>query len=153
MEIQKKPSQKASFRMSLYTVRFLIAFFAVFAVFLPYILRNFTHFTVGDDTLYSVMIGVIYVSYVPIYTALVALHKLLINIRREILFADCNVAILGCLSWCCLAVGIIYGLFSLLYVWSLFAAILGCFMWLILRVLKNVFEQAVYIKHENDLTV
>jgi len=32
-------------------------------------------------------------------------------------------------------------------------AILAAFMGLILRVLKNVFEQAIEIKEENDLTI
>lgn len=153
MELQKKPSQKASFKMSLYTVRFLFVFFAVFGVFLPYILKNFTHFVAGDDTLYPIMLTVIYISYIPIYIAFIGLHKLLLNIRREILFEDSNVTILTCLSWCCFAIGVIYGLFGILYIWSLFAALLGCFMWMILRVLKNVFEQAVHIRCENDLTV
>lgn len=153
MEIKKSPAQKASFKMSLYTVRFLIVFLAVFAAFLPYVLKNFTHFVSAEDALYPVMLAVIYISYIPIYTALFSLHRLLINIRRDILFADVNVSILACLSWCCFAVGVIYGIFSVLYIWSLLAALVGCFMWLVLRVLKNVFEQAVYIKNENDLTV
>ena len=149
----KQPAQCFSFRLSLYMVRLLFVFLAVFAFFLPYILKNFTHFVAGDDSLFPIMLLVIYSSYVPFYVALFSLHGLLMNIRRDILFENKNVRFLTALSWCCFAVAVLYGLFAVRYIWSLFAALLGCLMWMVLRVLKNVFDKAVYMKHENDLTV
>ena len=57
------------------------------------------------------------------------------------------------MSWCCIAAGFVYfaaGWFD----WYLFVfAAAAAFVGLMLRVVKNVFAQAVAIKAENDYTI
>ena len=57
------------------------------------------------------------------------------------------------MSWCCIAAGLVYfaaGWFD----WYLFVfAAAAAFVGLMLRVVKNVFAQAVAIKAENDYTI
>ena len=64
-----------------------------------------------------------------------------------------NVKLLRILSYCCFSVTLIFIYFSIYTPVSLAIALAAAFMGLILRVLKNVFSQAVELREENDLTV
>lgn len=85
--------------------------------------------------------------------ALVALNRLLVNISKETVFAEENVACLRCISWMCMLAAcafVVIALWRVIFIMpALFAAMLG----LVLRVLKNVFEKAIEIKSENDFTI
>ena len=85
--------------------------------------------------------------------ALFYLYRLLHNISLENVFFAENVQCLRVLSWCCLIAGLVF----FIGVWfSPMLAILGGaagFVGLILRVVKNVFAQAVALKDENDATI
>lgn len=96
---------------------------------------------------------VLYISMLPAGIALGCLDLLLRNIRRGIIFAPVNVSYLRVLSWCCFFVGVIFFFFGFYYVLALIVGAAAAFMGLILRVLKNVFEQATAIKEENDYTI
>lgn len=85
--------------------------------------------------------------------ALWHLHGLLQAIARADVFCVQNVARLRALSWACLGAG----LFFLTGCWyaptlALLSAA-AAFVGLILRVVKNVFAQAVALKKENDFTI
>lgn len=85
--------------------------------------------------------------------ALYRLSRLLHAIGKGDVFSTENVAHLRALSWCCL----VAGLFFLSSCWyaptCTILAAAAAFVGLILRVVKNVFAQAVALKHENDLTI
>ena len=68
-------------------------------------------------------------------------------------FVEENVKALRAISWCCFLVAIVFFAFFFYYILGLILAILAAFAGLVLRVVKNVFAQAVEIKEENDLTV
>lgn len=94
-----------------------------------------------------------YTLAVPAAVALWALHLLLRNIGEEEVFIPENVRILRVLSWCCIVVGLICLVSTLYYMPYLIIAIAAAFVGLILRVVKNVFAEAVHIKNENDFTI
>lgn len=94
-----------------------------------------------------------YSSAIFIAAALYLLHCLLNNIRREIVFDICNVKCLRYLSWCCLAAGVIYLLSGFYFALFWVLAVMAVFISLIIRVIKNVFAQAVQLKEENDYTI
>lgn len=98
-------------------------------------------------------LATIYVGGVAAVALLLLLYRLLHNISRGQVFVPTNVALMRYISWGCFAGGVV-GLVSALYYlpWGLVGAV-ACFAGLILRVLKNVFAQAVEIKTENDYTV
>ena len=98
-------------------------------------------------------LAVTYSSAVPAALVLFCLHRLLKNISAEDVFCEENVRHLRTMSWCSIAAGLVYfaaGWFD----WYLFVfAAAAAFVGLMLRVVKNVFAQAVAIKNENDYTI
>lgn len=95
----------------------------------------------------------LYVGGVAAVALLLLLYRLLHNIGLGQVFVPSNVALMRYLSWGCFAGGAV-GLVSALYYlpWGL-VGLAACFVGLILRVVKNVFAQAVELKNENDYTV
>ncbi|MBE6852175.1 MAG: DUF2975 domain-containing protein [Ruminococcus sp.] len=86
---------------------------------------------------------------------LIFLFRLLNNISRRQVFEKSNTTCLRLISWCCFFVSALlfaWGLLTFLEVIFLAGFVTG-FMGLILRVLKNVFEEAVSIREENDYTI
>lgn len=112
--------------------------------------------TVGGNYLESkrtLFFITLYTSAIFIAAALYHLHCLLNNIRKEIVFEKCNVKCLRYLSWCCLAAGVIYVISGFYFALFWVLAVMAVFISLILRVIKNVFAQAVQLKEENDYTI
>ena len=81
------------------------------------------------------------------------LWRLLRNIRAQIVFDLKNVALLRAVSWCCVGAGLICLGSSVYYLPFLAIAIAAGFMALIVRIVKNVFEQAILMKVDLDLTI
>lgn len=116
---------------------------------------------------------------VPVgYIALVCLDKLLINIKKGIVFDSKNVKLLRVFSWLCffvsavtflfagfavirlsidtleIKVGFDVTIFDLYYsVFAFSIAVAGIFVGVVVRVVKNIFESAIKIKEENELTI
>ncbi len=107
------------------------------------------------------------------YAAAGCLLALLFRIRKKILFAPTNTALLRALSWCCFAEALLFlaeavvlpaGILSfslaghselrIAFVLILLVVAFACaFMGLILRVVKNAFAEATSLKDENDYTI
>ena len=81
------------------------------------------------------------------------LFRLLNNIRRGEVFIDVNCKCLRYISWCCLAAAIPFTVFGFWRFLSFALAFAAFFFGVILRVVKNVFEQAVVLREENDYTI
>ncbi len=89
----------------------------------------------------------------PAYVVLYGLHKLLVNIRDEKVFVQENVSILRRISWCMfIAMAICMAFCWPLPILSVVVLSAG-FIGLIVRVVKNVFERAIQMKQELDLTI
>ena len=95
----------------------------------------------------------LYSCSLPAYYVLYALHRLLKNVASGKVFIADNVTLLRRCSWCLLLaaaiclVGVIWLRVLLIIVWA------SSFVGLIVRVVMNVFEQAIAMKEELDLTV
>ena len=95
----------------------------------------------------------IYCCFFPACLLLLCLHKLLLNIRKERVFQKENTKMLRIISWCCIAVGVITAASSI-YEMTFMLVAVGCaFFGLIIRVIKNVFEQAIVMKDDYDFTI
>ena len=128
----------------------------VFTVLLAALLLTapwFWNWILWRSSVRMVYIGVTYASGVPAAVVLFCLHRLLRNISEEEVFIQENVRSLRIMSWCLIAAALVY-LVGSLFDWYLvvFAAAAAC-VGLILRVVKNVFAQAVELKNENDFTI
>ena len=87
------------------------------------------------------------------YTALFLLYRLLCNIHKSQVFITENVKYLRLLSWCCFFVSFIFFILTFFYIPFVLLVVGAAFMALILRVIKNVFTEAIEIKQENEYTI
>lgn len=144
---------KKSASLSLFAVYLCMAAFVALLLFAPYLLKTYFEFTKrAEDVLTTALIG-LYVSAPPIGAALLALLRLLNNIRVDKVFINQNVTLLRHISWDCFAVALVTFIVGFFYLpfFIVFAA--SAFIGLILRVVKNVMAAATEIKNENELTI
>jgi hypothetical protein len=120
---------------------------------LPQILNIYIDVSNKLPEIYMPLLTTLYLSLVPAFICIILLNSLLKNISKDIVFEDKNVLILRNLSWCCIAVSLIFLFFAFYYILGILITIVAFFFGLIIRVIKNVFVEAIKIKQENDWTV
>ena len=134
---------------------FLFAGASVAAVFLfPAVLDGIVRrrgLTVENGRVYAM--ASFYSLLAPAVTALCFLYRMLKNISRGDIFSGENVQCLRILSWSCFLAAVICLISAAYYLPFGFLAAMTGFMGLILRVVKNVFAEAVALKQENDYTI
>lgn len=123
------------------------------AVASPYLVKNYILYTMKDPDIIAPLVMTIIACAVPGLIALFSLDRLLTNIKRKEVFIEKNVRHLRVISWCSFAVSVISFVSGFYYLLFLIIAVAAAFFGLILRVVKNVIEQAVIIKNENDFTI
>lgn len=101
----------------------------------------------------SVFVYCFYPAAVFAGVMLYALLRLLFNLKAGDIFVSQNVKLLKLVSLCCFIVGAITFVGGIFYMPFFFASAAGGFTGILLRVLKNVMENAVEIRAENDLTI
>jgi hypothetical protein len=112
----------------------------------------FTAVERSDEIVWKVLIP--YYVCVPIgFLTLGLIWKLLKNIKADIVFTEQNVSIIRGFSWCLVYVGIVTFASGFFYLPYFIVCGASLFMCAIMRVLKNVMQQAVEVKSENDMTV
>ena len=94
-----------------------------------------------------------YPSSVFAFITLYSLIKLLFNIKNDEIFIIENVKYLRRIYWCCFAVAFITLIGGFFYLPFLFIAVAAAFVGLMLRIVKNVMQNAVEIDEENKLTI
>lgn len=120
----------------------------------PWLTNWFVHFSRAHIVqLQKYFMATIYSAAVFIFPILWLLWQLLVQIGKENVFILENVQRLRRISWCCFAVAIICLISTVYYLPYLFLAAMAAFMALIVRVVKNIMQQAVELKDENDYTI
>ncbi len=119
----------------------------------PLMVKGYVSYASKDPYVIRPLVATVYACAVPGLAAMIALNKLLKNIRKKEVFTEKNVKLLRLLSWCSFAVSGILFVSGFYYLMFLLIAFAAAFFGLILRVVKNVIEQAVMIKNENDFTI
>ena len=99
------------------------------------------------------MMATIYLCSVFGWVLLMRLWQLLQNIRAQLVFDMRNVHLLRQVSWCCVGAGAVCLVSCLYYLPFIAVAIAAGFMALIVRIVKNIFQQAIDMKSELDLTI
>lgn len=94
-----------------------------------------------------------YLCSIFVTIALFMLNFLLKNIQNEHIFIVPNVKYIKICSWCCICVAVICFVSALYYLPFAIVSIAAAFMGLILRIIKNVFDNAIIIKQDYDLTI
>ena len=151
--IMKK--QNYSVMITSILVKAVFVLIIVCCIFAPFIVRVYDNGIIAltGSSVYLPMIITLYLAAAVALVIVVALDRLLSNIRHDKVFVPCNVKILRLISYCCFAVSVIFIYFSILRPFAWLVVIAAAFFGLILRVIKNVFEQAIEIKEENDFTI
>jgi len=119
----------------------------------PYLVKSYVSFAAKNPEIIGPLLATFYACSVPGLVALFCLDRLLANIKKKDVFIEKNVKYLRVISWCSFAVSAIFLLSGFYYLLFLLIAVAAAFFGLILRVVKNVIEQAVAIKNENDFTI
>lgn len=101
----------------------------------------------------NLLFVIIYSCSILAWILLFSLWKLLQNMKAGIIFQADNVRYLRLTSWCCFGVCAICCTGTFFYVPMILIAIAAGFIGLIVRIVKNVFEQARAMKEELDFTV
>lgn len=81
------------------------------------------------------------------------LYQLVQNIENNKTFTEKNITLLRRISWLCFLEAVILLVSGSYYYPWFFVAGLAAFVGLIVRIIKNVFCQALLIKEENDFTI
>lgn len=118
----------------------------------PFIARWYDTYS-NKEPIFIQFIVCVYIAMIPAGAIVWLLNTLLSNIRKGVVFDSVNVKCLRVISYCCFAIAAVSAVMA---VWRIIAVVVMlafAFIGLLLRVLKNVFEQGVVIREENDLTV
>ena len=99
------------------------------------------------------MMATIYLCSIFGWVLLARMWQLLRNIRAQIVFEPQNVALLRQVSWCCVGAGLVCTVSCVYYLPFIVIAVAAGFMALIVRIIKNIFQQAIDMKSELDLTI
>lgn len=107
----------------------------------------------GARSVYTPLLVTLYCCVPPAIIALVCLDVLLWNIRKDRAFVEQNVKMLRVISFCCFCVSAVFVYFSILRPFAFAIVFAAAFFGIILRVVKNCFQQAIAIREENDFTI
>lgn len=123
------------------------------AIAMPKLVPTYVEYAGKNTEITHSLLVTVYACAVPGLVSLLGLDRLLANIRRGEVFAQKNVRLLRALSWCSFTVSVILFISGFYYILFVIIAVGAAFLGLILRVIKNVFEQAIILKQENDFTI
>lgn len=135
---------------SIFLSKICVLGFGFLSLLLSFLVHIYEPLIIKDFIFYLVL----FLSNLIVFISLRLLYKLLSNIQESKVFIDDNVRNLRALSWCCFAAAFLF----LIYYWQyhiffLLIAMGAGFMGLIIRIIKNVFVEAIEIKQENDYTI
>lgn len=121
----------------------------------PFLVKRYDSLVIasGQESVFLPLLITLYCAVPFAVVALVCLDMLLRNIRKEQPFITQNVTLLRIISYCCFGEILVFAYFAVLKPFAAVVMIACGFMGLILRVVKNVFKQAVSIREENDFTI
>ncbi len=147
-----------SLQLSIILVRVLFVFIPILMCCVPVMVHWYdVNYSGGagllSGSVYWPLSICLYLAAICGIVCLSALHRLLMNLKKEEVFVAVNCKHLRVISWCCILAAIPFGVFGIWRFLSFIVAVAAAFFGIILRVLKNVFDKAVELKEENDYTI
>ena len=138
-----------SIRLSLICVYVFAAILLALDVLTPIVASWFG----GMTRLGLAVVLTVYCGSAAAWPCLWLLRKLLLNVRGGNVFVPENVRYMRYISWCCGAAAFICLIGACLYFPVIVIAVSAAFMMLIVRIVKNAFQQAIDMKSELELTI
>ena len=134
-----------------------IAFFGVLglAIFLPFFRSETIPFLANQDRFGALVYVLDYSILLLVMTSTVCLVLLLNNVRSGAIYTVLSVQLLRVISWSAILAGLLAVPLSFVMEWDVMLSIafVGVFLGIVLRVVKNVIEEGVALKEENDGTI
>ena len=143
---------KKSLNITLVIDRICIAVWIACLFLVPQIARWYDMYS-NKEPIFAYLVVMLYTAMIPAAVILVKLNTLLSNIKKEKVFEHENVNCLRIISYCCFVIALLAAIIMYRRMLAFMVLAAFGFVGLLLRVLKNVFEQAVLLREENDLTV
>lgn len=149
-----KISKNASVTLSLICCAVGFLGLIAIAVMLTVLVVRGDTFLFGEGTARKWMALRYFLLLIPVGVADGFLVKLLLLVKKHLVFTDRAVSCLRTISWCCFLEAGLCALSAILYFRIHLALFFVTgFLGLVLRVVKNVIEEAVALKAENDFTI
>ena len=139
--------------LTLWANRLLMATVFALACTMPGVLRWYNRFRPLEDHTNLALLVAFYLCVPVTLFALYNLEKLLRNIIAGDVFIRENVRIIRRVCGCCALVSIICLPAALYYLPLIFLSIVMAFLCPVVNVVRYVFDAAVTIREENDLTI
>jgi len=139
--------------LTLWANRLLLVTVAALACFMPGLLRWYNTFRPLEDVTNLALLIAFYLCVPITLFALYNLEKLLGNIIAGNVFIRPNVRIIRRVCGCCALVSLICLPAALYYLPLIFLSIVMAFLCPVVNVVRYVFDAAVTIREENDLTI
>ena len=133
-------------------VKIVFVIFIAASFFIPWAASWYDSVSMQEPIFWPLCIC-LYLTLVPAFILIFCLNRILSNVKTGAVFTAGTVKMLRVISYSCFAAAVI---FAVLGIWRLLALLLcfaAAFVGLLLRVLKNVFQQAVLIREENEFTI
>ena len=150
----------AGVRRSILLSQGLLVLFTAAVIFLDIRCQWFWGWVSGSGILGTVngtdkylFLGCLYGCSIPAFVLLYSMHILLKRVRHGSVFTRENVRLLGIVSLCCFLAALLCLAFSWRFPVLLVITAAAGFVGLIVRIVKNAFQQALSMKDELDLTV
>lgn len=160
VRLMLKISTKASLKISIALSVALLAAVAVGMVLMPSLVRMLIDIPDNIGFRSEISPGgrvfILVLAYIVLLTILLAdilLLSLLLRVRRGKVFTPESVSLIRGVSWCVIFIGAYFFILGIYFQLAFIVSFVAVFVGLCLRVVKNVIEEAVNIKSENDLTV
>lgn len=145
-------NEKRSLTATLVICRIGIAVWFICIPLIPFMARWYDKYS-NKPSIFWQFVCCVAAAMIPAGIILYCLNKLLSNIKKKEIFIDNNVTNLRVISYCCFAIAAVSVVMTIWRILALVIVLSFAIMGLLLRVLKNVFEQAVALREESDLTV
>ena len=113
---------------------------------------DFSHSVDAEGKVFYFTITLL-LGFIPAFTSLVCLKKLVKAIENDDTFTLKNIKLLNIISKCCSVACLLCFVSAIYYIVWCFVGVAAGFMALLIRVIKDTFIRAYEIKTENDLTI
>lgn len=146
-----KKDRSLTFTRAAVKAAFVLSTAALFIM--PFAAKIYRNISLSANDVTVPLLITFYVCAAAGFGILILLDRLLNNISKGDVFTKDNVRYLRLLSYCCIFISFVTLIFTYFRFLSFIVTFSAAFFALILRVLKNCFEEAVKIKEENDYTI
>ena len=106
-----------------------------------------------DQLAYTIFTVVYYAVTVLAYVVLISVYKLLANMSKDVVFDTKNTKLMSYIVFSLIGAGVAFAVLGLVWGESAFLALVAWFMALIVLSVKVVFDKAIVMKNDLDLTI